>query len=125
MEYFLHVVRNYAVFTGRARRKEYWMFILFNFLFSVAAMLADYILGTGVGGSPYGIIYSLYSLALIIPGIAVGVRRLHDVGKSGWFTLIVFVPIVGAVWLIILACTEGTHGENQYGPDPKAGVLAY
>ena len=125
MEYFLHVVRNYAVFTGRARRKEYWMFILFNFLFSFAAMLADYILGTGVGGSPYGIIYSLYSLALIIPGIAVGVRRLHDVGKSGWFTLIVFVPVVGAVWLIILACTEGTHGENQYGPDPKAGALAY
>jgi uncharacterized membrane protein YhaH (DUF805 family) len=70
-------------------------------------------------------IYSLYSLALIIPSIAGGIRRLHDVGKRGWFTLIIVVPIVGAVWLLILACTEGTHGENQFGPDPKAGVLAY
>ena len=120
MEYFLHVLRNYAVFSGRARRKEYWMFALFNILFSIAATIADYTLF----GSGTGAISILYSLALLIPSLAVGVRRLHDVGKSGWFTLILFVPLVGAVWLLVLYCTEGTDGSNEYDPDPKA-AFAY
>nr|WP_302052016.1 DUF805 domain-containing protein [Hymenobacter sp. BRD128] len=71
-----------------------------------------------------GLLYGLYSLALLIPSLAVGVRRLHDVGKSGFFMLIAFVPLVGAIWLLVLFCTEGTRGDNEYGPDPKA-VLAY
>ena len=122
MDYFLHALKNYAMFSGRARRKEYWMFILFQILFGVAAYILDNMLGTTIGGG--GVIYSLYSLALLIPGLAVAVRRLHEVGKSGWFMFIVLVPLVGAVWLLVLDCTEGNHGDNQYGPDPKA-VLAY
>ena len=125
MEYFLHALKNYAVFNGRARRKEYWMFVLFNLLFAIAAMLLDNMLGTTTNGVSGGYIYMLYSFALLIPGIAVAVRRLHDVGKSGWFMLIVLVPLVGAVWLLVLFCTEGTPGDNEYGPNPKAEVLAY
>lgn len=116
MEYFLHVLRNYAVFNGRARRKEYWMFVLFNILFSIAAGIADY----SLFGSGSGAISGLYSLAVLIPSLAVGVRRLHDVGKSGWFTLIIFIPLVGAIWLLVLYCTEGTDGSNEYGLNPKA-----
>ena len=125
MEYFLQALKNYAVFSGRARRKEYWMFALFNIIFAIAAMFADSLMGTSLGGTGYGFVYMFYSLAMLIPALAVGVRRLHDVGKSGWFTLIVFVPLVGAIWLLVLACTEGTHGDNQYGADPKAEALAY
>ncbi|GAA4048379.1 DUF805 domain-containing protein [Hymenobacter glaciei] len=116
MDYFLEVLKKYAVFSGRARRKEYWMFVLFNFLFSIVAGIADYVL-TGTGS---GVISGLYALAVIIPGLAVGIRRLHDIGKSGWFTLIIFVPLVGAIWLLVLACTEENAGDNEYGPDPKA-----
>jgi uncharacterized membrane protein YhaH (DUF805 family) len=121
MEYFLQALRNYAVFSGRARRKEYWMFVLFNFLFSLVAGVADYVL-TGAGS---GAISGLYALAVLIPSLAVGVSRLHDVGKSGWFTLIILVPLVGVIWLLVLDCTEGTRGDNEYGPDPKGGVLAF
>nr|WP_280638273.1 DUF805 domain-containing protein [Hymenobacter sp. 5317J-9] len=87
----------------------------------MVAAVADYAL-TGANG---GAISGLLAVALFIPGLAVGVRRLHDVGKSGWFTLIVFVPLVGAIWLLVLACTEGTPGPNQYGEDPKGRVLAF
>ncbi|OWP61355.1 hypothetical protein CDA63_19855 [Hymenobacter amundsenii] len=121
MEYFLHGLRNYAVFSGRARRKEYWMFLLFQLIFGIVAMVADGLLGTtweaGGGG---GMIYTVYSLALIVPGLAVSVRRLHDVGKSGWFSFIALIPLVGIIWLLILYCKEGTPGENKYGPNPKA-----
>ena len=120
MEYYLHVLRNYAVFSGRARRKEYWMFVLFNIIISVVAAIADYVFS----GPGSGAISGLYSLAVFIPSLAVGVRRLHDVGKSGWFTLIIFIPLVGVIWLLVLDCTEGTDGANEYGPDPKA-VFAY
>lgn len=120
MNEFLYVLKNYAVFKGRARRREYWMFELFYFLFGVAAFVIDYVLGFTKDGS--GVISSIYSLAMLVPSLAVGVRRLHDVNKSGWFTLIVFVPLVGVIWLLVLDCTEGTDGPNQYGPDPKGWV---
>ncbi len=121
MEYFLHSLRNYAVFSGRARRKEYWMFILFQLIFAIVAMVADGLLGTTwEGGGGGGVVYTVYSLALIIPGLAVSVRRLHDVGKSGWFSFIALIPLVGIIWLLVLYCTEGTPGENEYGPNPKA-----
>ena len=129
MKWYLKVVRdNYANFTGRARRKEYWMFALFNFIFAVVAMIVDNILGStfkfGEGYAqmslPYGWIYILYLLGVIIPAFAVFVRRLHDVGKSGWWFLLVLLPIVGAVWLFVLVCTDGNPGDNIYGPSPKA-----
>jgi len=128
MEWYLKVVRdNYANFNGRASRQEYWMFFLFNMIFGIVAMVADNILGTvftiGEGSYSvsmgYGWIYVLYMLAVIIPGIAAGARRLHDVGKSGWMMLVAFIPLIGGIWLIVLTVTDSNPGENNYGPSPK------
>jgi uncharacterized membrane protein YhaH (DUF805 family) len=123
MNYYLDVLRNYAGFSGRARRKEYWMFVLFNMIFAIAAMILDNVLGTTISQAgialPYGYIYILYALATLIPSLAVGVRRLHDVGKSGWFLLICLIPIIGAIWLLVLLVTDSQPGENKWGPNPK------
>ena len=119
MQWYLMVLKKYAVFSGRARRKEYWMFILFNVIFSFVAATLDYVLGTGFGEFGYGIIYLLYGLAIFIPGLAVSVRRLHDTGRSGWWLLINIIPIIGWIWLLILMVTDSTPGENKYGPNPK------
>ena len=114
MEWYLKVVRdNYANFNGRARRQEYWMFILFNIIFAFVATCIDTILATAPG------IYLLYGLAVLVPGWAVMCRRFHDVGKSGWFWLIIFIPIIGFIWFLILMCTDGDKTENRYGPSPK------
>lgn len=113
MNWYLKVLKQYADFDGRARRTEYWMFILFNIIFSAAAGLFDNMLGLTVGLS------GLYSLAILIPSIAVGVRRLHDIGKSGWMLLVALIPLIGWIWLIILLATEGTPGVNEYGINPK------
>lgn len=115
------VLNKYATFSGRARRKEYWMFTLFNIIISIALALVDDMMGLTIGGGTSGIIGSLYSLAVLIPGIAVSVRRLHDLGKSGWMLLIAFIPLVGAIWLIILFATDGQPGGNEYGANPKDG----
>lgn len=120
MKWYLKVLNQYADFSGRARRTEYWMFILFNVLFGIAATILDNILGLKFSSqSPYGFIYLIYSLAVFIPGLAVLVRRLHDVDKSGWWFFIALIPIVGAIWLLVLLVTEGTPGTNQYGVNPK------
>ncbi len=119
MQYYIKAIKDYAKFEGRARRKEYWMFLLFQFLFLLVAFLLDGMLGLRIGGIGYGWLYILYSLFTFLPALAVGVRRLHDVGKSGWFMLIVLVPIIGGIWLIVLYCTDGVKGPNQYGPNPK------
>ncbi len=118
MNYYLDVLKKYAEFTGRARRKEYWMFVLFNIIISIVLGRIDAMLGT-VNSLGVGYIGGLYSLVVFIPGIAVGVRRLHDIGKSGWMLLVAFIPIVGVIWLIVLLATDSTPGENQYGPNPK------
>ena len=125
MEWYLKVMRdNYANFTGRARRKEYWMFALFQFIIMIVLMILDNVLGLGfdIGGIPlgYGVLYTIGALAHFIPGLAVVVRRLHDVGKSGWFYLIALIPLIGIIWLLVLMCTDGDKGDNAYGPDPKA-----
>ena len=125
MEWYLKVMReNYANFNGRARRKEYWMFALFQFILMIVLMILDSVLGLGfdIGGIPlgYGWLYTLGALAHFIPGLAVVVRRLHDVGKSGWFYLIGLIPLIGVIWLLVLMCTDGDKGDNAYGPDPKA-----
>jgi uncharacterized membrane protein YhaH (DUF805 family) len=120
MKYYKKVLQNYATFTGRARRKEYWHFMLFNVIFILAAVILDNIFGIAMEGMGYGPIYGLYVLATFLPGFAVAVRRLHDVGKSGWFIFIVLIPIIGAIWLIVLYATEGTKGSNEYGEDPKS-----
>lgn len=95
--------QKYAVFTGRARRSEFWWFALLNMIVSYALMFIVPILST------------IWSLAVLVPGIAVSIRRMHDVGKCGWFCLI-------PIYNIILACTEGDKGPNKYGPDPKGNA---
>jgi uncharacterized membrane protein YhaH (DUF805 family) len=105
MNWYLKVLQNYATFSGRARRKEYWMFTLISTIISI-------IIGIIAGVIKFELLGSIYSLAVLLPTIAVGVRRMHDVGKSGWFLLI-------PIYNLILACTDGEQGENAYGADPK------
>jgi len=108
MEWYLKVLKEYATFTGRARRKEYWMFFLFNMIISYGLTLLSMALEI-----PFlAIIANIYGLAVLVPGIAVGVRRMHDAGKSGWFLLIPF-------YNLYLAVTDSEPGENQWGPNPK------
>lgn len=118
MEWYLKVINSYFDFNGRARRKEYWMFVLINSIISIVSFYLDNILGTtfAIG---YGPIYIGYGLAVLIPSIAVAIRRLHDIGKSGWMYLLVILPIIGPIWLIILFVREGELGDNKFGPNPK------
>jgi uncharacterized membrane protein YhaH (DUF805 family) len=114
------VFENYANFNGRARRSEYWYYTLMNLIIAIVAMIIDNVAGLTFAPLPYGWLYIAYALAVLLPGLAVAVRRLHDVGKSGWFLFIVLIPIIGAIWMLVVLCTDGNHGENQYGADPKA-----
>ena len=119
MNWYLKVLKQYTDFSGRARRTEYWMFVLFNIILATVAMGIDKLFGLTFGGGQYGFLNVLYALAVLIPSIAVGVRRLHDIGKSGWMMLIGFIPVIGAIWLIVLFIFAGTPGENEYGANPK------
>ena len=123
MSYYLKVLQNYANFSGRARRSEYWYFALFNLFAIISTAILDGLFGTtfdmGFGPSPYGYITILYYFFILIPSFAVLVRRLHDVGKSGWFILISLIPLVGAIWLLVLVLTDSDTGDNAYGPNPK------
>jgi uncharacterized membrane protein YhaH (DUF805 family) len=119
MEWFLKALRQYSDFEGRARRKEYWMYTLFYIIFAVVAIVLDMILGFTTDDLGYGLLYILYVLAMLIPTLAVSIRRLHDVGKSGWMILVGFIPIIGAIWLIILFVSDSNPGVNQYGENPK------
>jgi uncharacterized membrane protein YhaH (DUF805 family) len=119
MEWYLKVLRMYAEFNGRARRKEFWMFFVFNLLFSFCAMAIDNLTGYTYSNSGTGLIYSLYSLFVFIPGLAVWVRRLHDTGRSAWAILMILVPFVGWVFMIIWLSSDSEKSTNEYGPNPK------
>ncbi|MBT2701004.1 DUF805 domain-containing protein [Bacillus sp. ISL-40] len=114
MEWYLKVLKNYVGFSGRARRKEYWMFVLFNMIAMLILAAIDGVLGT------YPLFYGLYSLAVLLPSLAVTIRRLHDVGKSGAWILISLIPLVGAIVLLIFTCSDSQADDNQFGPNPKA-----
>ncbi|MDR2407551.1 MAG: DUF805 domain-containing protein [Bacteroidales bacterium] len=117
MKWYLKCLRQYADFSGRARRKEFWMFTLFDGIFVILAMVLDSILiDTNFGDT--GPVYLIYVLGTFIPTLAVRIRRLHDIGKSGWTILIALIPLVGAIILIVYMCTEGDP-DNKYGEDPK------
>ena len=119
MNWYIAVLKKYAVFSGRAGRTEYWMFVLFNFIFSLAASL--------IGVLTFGILYIVsiaYGIAVFVPALAVGVRRLHDIGKSGWYWFIILIPLAGPIWFLVLMCTDSQPGDNQYGPNPKEQQLA-
>ncbi|WP_432892786.1 DUF805 domain-containing protein [Kribbella sp. CA-245084] len=122
MQWYIDVLKKYAVFDGRARRKEYWMFVLFNVIASIILSILDRILGLDFGGSSSssGWLSTIYSLAVLLPTIGVAIRRMHDTGRSGWWILINLIPCVGWIWFIVLAAQEGNAGDNAYGPDPKA-----
>jgi len=115
MQWYLGVLKKYAEFNGRARRMEYWMFTLFNII--IAVVLNSLV--AVIGESILMALPVLYSLFVFIPGIAVTVRRLHDTGRSGWWILIVFVPIIGGLVLLFFMIIEGEAGDNAYGPNPK------
>lgn len=119
MDWYFGAFKKYADFSGRARRTEYWMFALFNLIFAFVLALLDRLLGTASRNGGVGILGGLYSLAVLLPSLALSVRRLHDVGKSGWWLLIALVPCVGAIYLFILTVTDSDPGPNQYGPNPK------
>lgn len=160
MKWFLKCWRQYADFSSRARRKEYWMFYLFNVLIIFFLNLIDHLIGVNfikdmanlgkevvketadfegvvepnviesyqnfttsyldiIAGSGYGILSYIYALAIIIPIIAVSVRRLHDIGKSGWMYLVFLIPIAGPIWLLVLLCTNSQPGANKWGDNPK------
>ncbi len=115
MSWYLAVLRKYAVFEGRARRKEYWMFTLFNIIFSLALYIIEFILGF----DHWFWLSIIYALGMVIPELAVTVRRLHDTGHTGWWVFINLVPFVGAIILLVFMCTDSQSGNNQYGPNPK------
>lgn len=117
MHYYIEVLKKYATFDGRARRSEYWYFTLFSTIVSFIFTGLDTAFGTLIEGTGNGILNLVYSLAVLLPSIAVGVRRMHDVGKSGWFLLI-------PIYNLILAITNGDEGPNEYGPDPKNPELS-
>jgi uncharacterized membrane protein YhaH (DUF805 family) len=125
MNYYIKVLQQYADFNGRARRKEYWIYNIINSIIGGLLFFLDYLLGTTIDfldlgeGNSLGILYLVYALFVFIPGLAVAVRRLHDVGKSGWMLLIALIPLIGAIWLLVLYLTDSNPGENIYGPNPK------
>jgi uncharacterized membrane protein YhaH (DUF805 family) len=120
MDWMLMPLRRYAEFSGRSQRKEYWMFFLFQIIVGVVLGIIEGAVGlSGSIGGAYGPLSALFGLAMLIPGIAVGIRRLHDTDRSGWWLLIALVPIIGAIVLIVFFVTDGTRGPNRFGPDPK------
>ena len=119
MNWYLEVLKKYATFNGRARRKEYWFFALFNFIISIVLMVIDGVTGTLNAEVGIGMLGGIYTLAILIPSIAVSVRRLHDTDRSGWWLLIILIPFIGAIVLLVFTVLDSTPGENQFGPNPK------
>ena len=122
MGWYLEALKKYAVFSGRSRRKEYWYFALFNGLVFLAASSIDLLLGTFSFSTNVGLLSGIYGLAIIVPSIAVSVRRLHDIDRTGWWVLISLVPVIGSIVLLVFAVLDGTPGENRFGPNPKSST---
>ncbi|WP_372761101.1 DUF805 domain-containing protein [Pseudoalteromonas sp.] len=116
MDHYLEAFRRYADFNGRIRRKAYWMFVLFNILFSFICGVLDAALGTAVIGS-------IYSIVLFVPSISAAARRLHDTGRSGWWQLMWLVPIIGWIVMLVFLVQDSQSGENDFGANPKEGAV--
>lgn len=119
MNWYFEVLKKYAVFSGRARRKEYWVFTLVSVVVSIILGIFDGALGFREPGET-GPLRAVYSLVVLIPSLAVAVRRLHDTGRSGWWILIGLIPCVGFIILIVFFVQDSQPGPNEYGPNPKA-----
>ena len=121
MDWYLRVLKNYVGFGGRARRKEYWMFILVNFILAMVLGIVDKILGWERAGGE-GILTTIYAILVFLPSWAVVFRRLHDTDRSGWWLLLVLIPLVGPIAMLVFMCLEGTRDDNRFGADPKAAL---
>jgi uncharacterized membrane protein YhaH (DUF805 family) len=119
MNWYIGVLQQYAVFNGRATRSEYWYFVLFNLLITIGLSIIDSLTGSFSLETGIGILGGIYALAVLIPSIAVAVRRLHDANRTGWWLLISFIPLIGLIVLIIFLTTDSQTGSNQYGENPK------
>ncbi len=119
MSWFILALKKYATFSGRARRKEYWFFVLFYVLISIVATVIDSMTGSFDPTMGMGMLGLLVALALLIPSLAVAVRRLHDTDRSGWWVLLCLIPLIGGIWLLVLLCLDSTPGDNRFGPNPK------
>ncbi|MGW4226533.1 DUF805 domain-containing protein [Streptomyces bauhiniae] len=117
MHWYVDVLKKYAVFSGRARRQEYWMFVLFNLIISIVLAIVDAALDTSILGI-------VYFLAVLIPALAVTVRRLHDTSRSGWWILISLIPLVGGIILLVFTVFDSKPETNEYGPNPKYAPAA-
>ena len=118
MNWFLQALQKYATFSGRARRSEYWYFFLMYLLIFILLAIVDGITGSFSAKSGVGLLSGVFALAMLLPSLAVGVRRLHDIGRSGWWLLIAFVPLIGGIVLLLFAVKVGTPGDNEYGATP-------
>jgi len=122
MNWFLLALKKYATFSGRAQRAEYWYFYLFYLLIFIGLSMVDGITGSFNAAAGIGLLGGLYSLALVIPSLAVGVRRLHDTGRSGWWLLIGLIPLIGVLVLLFFFVQDSAPTDNGYGPNPKAAA---
>jgi uncharacterized membrane protein YhaH (DUF805 family) len=123
MSWFIEALRKYAVFSGRSRRKEYWYFVLFVVIISIVLGMIDGLFGTYHRSTGAGLLSTIFSLAVLIPSIAVSVRRLHDIDRTGWWVLISLVPLIGWIVLLIFHVQDSTPGPNRYGPNPKSASV--
>jgi uncharacterized membrane protein YhaH (DUF805 family) len=119
MHWYFDALKKYAAFSGRARRKEYWFYQLFNTLFAAALIVVDAMTGTMRGKPGLGLLSGLYILATFLPSLAVLVRRLHDTNRSGWWIFIGVIPLVGPIIILVFTFQDSQPGTNQYGPNPK------
>lgn len=121
IDWAMRPLSKYADFSGRAPRAEYWWFYLLLIVAYLVAMIVDSVIGTGAMVGPYGLLTLVLGLAIIVPSLAVGARRLHDTDRSGWWLLIGLIPLIGGIVLLVFFVLEGTRGDNRFGPDPLAG----
>lgn len=119
MNWYLYALKKYTVFAGRAQRQEYWYFFLINLVITLALGIVDHLLNTPGSEDGTGLLGGVYSLAVLLPSVAVGIRRLHDIGRSGWWMLLSLIPVLGFLVLLYFFVQDGQPGTNEYGPNPK------
>jgi uncharacterized membrane protein YhaH (DUF805 family) len=121
MKYYLKALKNYADFSGRARRKEYWLFTLYNIIIFVALVFLGAMVGFPGGAEGVFVFVAFYMVGVLIPALAVSVRRLHDTGRSGWWLLLYFVPF-GAIVVLVFLVQDSNPASNKFGKNPKRSV---
>lgn len=121
MNYYLSVLKKYAVFEGRASRAEFWYFVLFNLIVGILVSVVGHFV---TGGGKNNFFFALYALVVLLPGLGVTIRRLHDISRKGWWIFIWAVPLVGPIILIVFLTQNGHTGPNQYGADPKGVAVS-